>query len=146
MSAGKADLILPWLSDAIDQDEECSEGKIMSSFMDTPRFKCHTEMAIRLLEHQKDCRSCRCKLSVTLTEMIGEAVGLDERREGDPDRNLEQATHWEKTFVKYLSNKGCVSRIYQIYIFSLPGFKLFTQVSMKKEKEDSVGDRVRDLQ
>ena len=58
-------------------------------------------------------------MSVTLPEMAGEAVGLDERREEDQDRNLEQATHWEKTFAKHLSNKRRVFRIYQAYIFKV---------------------------
>ena len=112
VSAGQADLLLHWQNNAIDRDEEYIQGKIMSSLVDTPGFKCHTEMSIRLLEPQKGCQSCRCKLSVTLIEMRGEAVGLDERREEDTARNLEQATHWEKIFSKHLSNKGHVSRIY----------------------------------
>lgn len=82
MSAGTADLILYLLNNAIDQDKEYFEGKTTSSPVDTPRFKCHTEMAIRLLERQQDCQGCRCRSSVPPTEEIGEAVGLDERREG----------------------------------------------------------------
>lgn len=74
------------------------------------------EIAIRLSEHLKDCQNCWSKVSVTLIEMVREALGLEERREGAPDRNLEQATHWETIFAKHLSNKGHVSRIYQVYI------------------------------
>lgn len=106
--------------------------------MDTPRFKCHTEMSIRLLEYQKDCQSGRCKVSTTLTEMMAAAVSLDEGREGDPDRNLEQATHWEKIFVKH-SIKDLYLEYAKYTFLKLTGFELFTQVRTNKEQEHSVG-------
>lgn len=40
-------------------------------------------------------------------------------KEGDVDRNLEEITHWEKIFAKYLSNDWHGSGIYQLYIFKV---------------------------